>query len=92
MFEKIVLRRSESGYPVSAGQIAQALLYYQRLHIFIDPEALLNLLKKIGPEQMIDLLQRSNVTAVYCEELTAVGTDHGRIESLPKHQFATLTL
>ncbi len=48
MFEHIVLRRAEGGLPVSAGQIAEALLYYQKVHVFIDRETLFYLIRQIG--------------------------------------------
>ena len=37
MFEHIVLRRSDGGNAISAGQIAQALLFYKRVHAIIEP-------------------------------------------------------
>jgi len=42
MFEHIVLRRTEGGLPISVGQIAEALLYYQKVHLFIDRGTLFN--------------------------------------------------
>ena len=65
MFEKIVLRRSESGAAISAGQIAEALLFYQNVHLVIDMGSFGQLVRQLGPGTLISLLQRSDCTAVY---------------------------
>ena len=41
MCDSVILRRSENDRPISAGQIAEALLFYQRVHLFIDYETLI---------------------------------------------------
>ncbi|PTN12563.1 hypothetical protein [Nitrosomonas aestuarii] len=76
MFESIVLRRSEHDGPISAGQIAELLLFYQRVHLFIDYETLINLIQQIGSTSILRLLERPEVSAVYCEELAATHTTH----------------
>lgn len=48
MFESIVLRKSETGQNISAGQIAEALLYYQKVHLVLCTGTLIKLLKQIG--------------------------------------------
>lgn len=75
MFEHIVLRRSESGQAISAGRIAEALLYYQKVHIFIDRGTLFELIRQIGSSRILRLLRRPDVSAVYCEEMLATQTD-----------------
>src|SRR5438477_10645984 len=68
MFEHIVLRRAEHGLPISVGQIAEALLYYQKVHLFIDRGTLQGLIKGLGAAATQRLLRRPEMTAVYCEE------------------------
>jgi hypothetical protein len=68
MFEHIVLRRAEHGLPISVGQIAEALLYYQKVHLFLDRGTLRGLIECLGPAATLQLLRRPEVTAVYCEE------------------------
>lgn len=68
MFDKTVLRRSAGGAPVSVGEIAEALLYYQNVHLILDRPTLSRLLTQIGMERLLRLLQRPNVSAVYCEQ------------------------
>lgn len=68
MFEHVVLRRAERGLPVTAGQVAEALLYYQKVHLVIDRGTLINLARQIGVGNVKSLLQRPELTAVYCHE------------------------
>ena len=69
MFEKIVLRRSETGTAITAGQIAEALLFYQNVHLIIDLGSFGQLIRQIGPETLLSVLQHGDCTAVYCEEI-----------------------
>jgi len=75
MFENIVLRRSESGQTITAGKIAEALLYYQKVHLVLDRGTLSNLIKQIGTDWVLTLLKRPDVSAVYCEEILCTQTD-----------------
>lgn len=74
MFESIVLRRAENGLTISAGQIAEALLYYQSVHLVIDRGTLLGLIRTVGPARLMSLLQRPGFSAVHCEESLATFT------------------
>jgi hypothetical protein len=90
MFEHIVLRRAEGGLPISAGQIAEALLYYQKLHIFIDQETLNQLVKQIGTDRVLRLLGRNEVSAVFCEEILGTSTVPAGVSQY--HNFVALTI
>jgi hypothetical protein len=90
MFEHVVLRRTEVGDPVSIGEIVEALLYYQRVHLVIDRATLFGLLRQVGPDQLLTLLQRSDVSAVYCEEILGTTTD--KVGALQAHKFVAFTL
>ena len=90
MFEHIVLRRAENSHPISAGQIAEALLYYQRVHLFIDRGTLFNLIKQIGAPLTLTLLRRAEISAVYCEEMLATRTD--TIGVTERHDYVAITL
>jgi hypothetical protein len=65
MFDHVVLRRAGGGQTLSAGQIAEALLYYQKVHLVIDRGTLLGLVRQIGMSQLLRLLQRQDFSAVY---------------------------
>ncbi len=90
MFEKIVLRRSETGSAITAGQVAEALLFYQNVHLILDLGSFGNLIRQIGPSTLLSVLQRGNCTAVYCEETLATYTES--VASLQAHSFVALTL
>lgn len=90
MFEKIVLRRSEGGAAISAGQIAEALLFYQNVHLVIDMGSFGQLVRQLGPGTLLSVLQRGDCTAVYCEE--SLGTHSENVGSMQTHSFVAFTL
>lgn len=90
MFDHVVLRRAYGGHPISAGQIAEALLFYQKVHLVIDRGTLLGLVKQIGMPQLLTLLQRQDFSAVYCEEMLGTSTDN--VGAFQIHNFVTFTL
>lgn len=90
MFEHIVLRRAEGGDIISAGQVAEALFYYQRLHLIIDRATLFNLIRQIGIDHVLTLICRHDVTAVYCEEMLATHTT--TYAATEFHGYAEITL
>jgi hypothetical protein len=89
MFEHIVIRRSQDGLPISAGQIAEAMLYYQKVHLFIDRGTLFNLIQQIGTARILTLLRRAEVSAVYCEEMLCTRTDSIGVSQY--HNFVAAT-
>jgi len=90
MFEKVILRRSEEGGAISAGQIAEALLFYQNVHLVIDLGSFGNLVRQMGAATLLSILQRQDCTAVYCEETLA--TNSQPIAGTQVHQFISMTL
>lgn len=90
MFEHVVLRNSETGTSISAGQIAEALLYYQKVQLFIDRGTLLNLIRQIGVNGVLTLLHRHEISAVYCEE--SLGTHTESFDVVQYHKYVEMTL
>ena len=90
MFEHIVLRRAEGGLPISVGQIAEALLYYQKVHLFVDRGTLFELIRKIGTNGLQTLLRRPELSAVYCEEMLGVRTESVGVSQC--HDYVAFTL
>lgn len=89
MFEKIVLRRSEGGQALTAGELAQALLFYQNVHIILDHDSLSKLIPAIGMPRLLSLLSRPNVSAIYCEQ--GLGTKTDNRGGLQSHSFIAYT-
>jgi hypothetical protein len=75
MFEKVVLRRSSTGPAITVGEVAEALLFYQNVHIVLDYPGLGSLLDGFGARGLLALLARPNVTAVYTEETLGTFTE-----------------
>jgi hypothetical protein len=90
MFEHIALRRAEGGDPISVGEVVEALLYYQRVHVVVDRGTLFAWLRHIGPDHLLSLLQRSDISAVYCEEMLGAQTDF--VGPLQVHNLVAITL
>jgi hypothetical protein len=89
MFEHVVLRRAETGLPVTVGAIAEALLYYQKVHIVLDRQTLFQLVKQIGTDRVKALLKRPEISAVYCEEVLATHTVSAGVTQF--HAFAAVS-
>jgi len=90
VFEKIILRRSEAGAAITAGQVAEALLFYQNVHLVLDMGSFGQLVRQLGPSTLLSVLQRSDCSAVYCEE--TLGTHTETIGSLRAHSYVAFTL
>lgn len=85
MFEKIVLRNSETSQNISVGQFAEALLFYQNVHLILDYASLISLVQSIGLEKFLSLIRRPNISAVYCD--TSLGTQTINVGVNQQHSF-----
>lgn len=85
MFDHVLIRRAAGGSAISAGQIAEALFYYQRVQLFLDTGTVLSLVKQLGTGTLLSLLNRTEVSAVYCEEM--LGTHTESIGASQAHKF-----
>lgn len=89
MFEKIVLKRSPSGSSISAGELAEALIFYRNVHLILDYSSLRDLVQSIRMEGVLNLLRRENVTAVYCDDAPVVMTE--AVGAIQYHKLTTFT-
>lgn len=86
MFESIIIRRplnEEHGY--DAGLIAEALFYCQNVHLLVDHQALDGLLRSIGPESLLRLIEDGFVTATHVRD--SVGTRTDTSKGVPIYSF-----
>lgn len=90
MFEKMILRRGEDGGGATLGEIAEGLLFYQRVHLILDRPVVTNLVEKIGMDQLLALLNRPGVSAVYCREM--LGTMTQQVGALTHHSFVGMEM
>jgi hypothetical protein len=90
VFERIVLRQSEQGAPISFGEIAEALVFYRRVHVVLERGTILELLKKIGPSNFFRLIELERVSVVYIEE--HLGTLSQRVGLADNYNFVAISL
>jgi len=90
LFEHVVLRKANDGNPISAGNIAEALLYYQKVHLFIDRNTLFGLIRQLGANEVLSLVARHDLSAVYCEEM--LGTQTQTFGATEFHSVASFRL
>lgn len=69
MFDQVVLRSAEEGTSITAGQVAEALLFYQKVHLVLDNRSIQALLKTLGGPGLISLLSRDDISATQTEEI-----------------------
>lgn len=90
MFEKIVLRRAPNGTVLTLGDLAEAMLFYQSVHIILDFGAFNSLIDALTMRGLLNLLDRKNVTAVYTDELLATHTN--TVEGRNVHSFLAVII
>ncbi|MCH9050894.1 MAG: hypothetical protein IIA72_07420 [Proteobacteria bacterium] len=90
MFENIVLRRSpEQSSPIDPGLLAEALLFYQNVHIILDYASLNSLIKNIGIESLFTIIENDWAKATYF--MNSLGT-HTHTHGVQVHEFGTFEL
>jgi hypothetical protein len=75
MFDFMVFRRTGSRQLINVGSLAETLLFYQKVHIILDPGSLIEFIKVIGLEQLIGLFEREGISGSFQRDFTAVVTD-----------------
>jgi hypothetical protein len=89
MFESICIRHNQdTGSPLDLGFLAEALLYYRRVHICGDRTTLTFLTRTLGPEVLLDLLQSNHLGLDYWENIAVVMT-HTCPAFHERHRFET---
>jgi hypothetical protein len=87
MFELSVLRRTGNGEDViDIGLLAETLLFYQRVHLLLDSGTLTYLVTKIGPDLLLELLDRPGISASFIRD--SLGTITNNNGGLTSHTFA----
>jgi hypothetical protein len=87
VFELAVLRRTGNGEDiVDIGLLAETLLFYQRVHLLLDG-SLDYLIKMIGPDPLLELLDRPGVSASFTRDNPCTLSSGGALRS---HNFALI--
>ncbi len=77
MFESICIRHQSSNYKTSRldiGLLAEAMLFYQDVHLIVDIGMLKELLIKGEPETVIELLRNEHLHIYYLEDCVGIYT------------------
>ena len=90
MFENIVLRRApEHSSPFDPGLLAEALLFYQNVHIILDHGSLTSLIRSIGIEPLFTIIENGWGKATYFQNSLGTRTDTRGIQV---HDFVAFQL
>src|SRR5438105_3153060 len=90
MFESICIKRQDdfTGNPIDLGFLAEALLFYQHVHLVADASIFKFLLRTCGIEVLLELLQSRRMTMTYLENGTGIRTHDGGTPK-ERHEFIT---
>jgi hypothetical protein len=91
MFENLLVRKTDrvSGH-LDAGALAEALLFYQNVHLIIGAQTLGSLLNQISSSTFLQLLQEKRITATLQRDDFAVVTNTKN--GIPVHDFGAIRL
>ena len=67
MFESICVRRQHPIFPtpLDAGLLAELLLFYERVRVVADRGMLVDLLRKCGPDEVVELVTSGRLSVSY---------------------------
>lgn len=89
MFEKAVLLGAPRSGGLTAGQIAEALLFYRSVHLVLDAGAVVALVPALGCDGIIELLNRDGVSATFVEGTPVTYSE--KVGPLTAHSFAFIS-
>lgn len=90
MFEKAVHRHSDTGGPISPGQLAEALLFYRSVHLVLDEASVLCLVQTIGVAPFIEVLRRPDLSSTYVSSTPAAMST--QVGPLTAHAYGFFSL
>jgi hypothetical protein len=77
MFERICINRQDPfGMPIDVGFLAEALVFYQRVHIVADSEMFKSVIRICGYEVILEMMQMGILTLDYVENIPLVSPDY----------------
>lgn len=89
MFESALVRKSANVVAIDAGLLAETLMFYQNIHLLLDPSSLIALVRAIGPENFRRLIDDQYVKASYFEK--SLGTMTDGAGGVSEHSFVMFT-
>jgi hypothetical protein len=77
MFDRICINRQDPfGMPIDFGFLAEALVFYQGVHIVADPEMFKSVIRVCGYEVVIEMMEMGILTLDYTENIPVVSPDY----------------
>lgn len=91
MFDAIVVRRTAAmgDYPLDLGHLAEAMLFYRTVRLGLNRSSLEQLVRQCGPDVAVELVNNTNVDAVYLDRDVAVRNEDVGTER-ERHRLATI--
>lgn len=89
MFESALVRKSANVGAVDAGLLAETLVFYQNIHVLLDPSTLVALLQVIGADNFRRLIDDQYMKVSYFENFLGTMTD--RSGGVPEYSFEMFT-
>lgn len=94
MFDAIVVRRTTAigdDYPFDLGRLAEAMLFYRKVHLVLTRRGIEQLVRKCGPDVAIEIAANSNIDAVFVDRDLGVRNE-GTGTARERHQPVTLKI
>ena len=77
MFDRICINRQDPfGMAIDMGFLAEALVFYQRVHLVADPEMFKSVIRVCGHEVIIEMMEMGILTIDYTENIPVVSPDY----------------
>jgi hypothetical protein len=90
MFESICIGRHDFGRgSVDFGQLAEALVFYQAVHLVADQEAFKSIVRTCGADVILELCRMGSLKIHFCENVPAIVSPN---MSTPSEKYALVTV
>jgi hypothetical protein len=91
MFESALIRKHTEGQlSVDAGIIAETLLFYENVHVLADNGVFADLIRVIGPDNLINLLDRKALSLSFTRDV--LGVYNNTQNNISVHRFVSFRL
>jgi hypothetical protein len=90
MFDCICIGRQDpSGVPIDLGFLAEALVFYRRVHVTADPEMFKSLVRICGYDSLVEMLEMGVLTIDYAENTPTV-VEHSAFTPYKVYDFGMI--
>lgn len=91
MFESLLVRRMGDGEAaIDFGALAEALLFYEVVHVHFDRSSIISLCREIGHENFLALLRSGRLRGTYIPQMAATITN--TVNNIEFHDFGVIEI